>query len=375
VIFIFGDIRMRIVHVTECLAGGVLTFLLNLTSQLDQDEHIIIYGKRDNTPDNVELLFKKNISLIYWKNAQREIRPKQDLLALRELLYRLKNIENIDILQLHSSKAGVLGRVAARLLGLQKRTFYLPHGVSFARQDVSSRKRNFYILIEKVANAFAGRVIACSHSEKELLISHGIKNVTVINNGIKVSEVEPKYKIPGRPLVFGTVGRITYQKNPKLFNEIVVHFKEDKRVRFLWIGDGELRHEIQENEQVQVTGWVTPSEVQSYLNQIDIYISTSLWEGLPLSVLEAMNCGKPLLLSDCVGNVDTVKDGDNGFLYHDVEDAVDLIEKFLLIPTESVLKLEKKSYQMVCNNFSLRLLKNAYESLYKTIVLKKIGKM
>ncbi|WP_444320447.1 glycosyltransferase [Megasphaera sp.] len=366
---------MRIVHVTECLAGGVLTFLLNLTSQLDQDEHIIIYGKRDNTPDNVELLFKKNVSLIYWKNAQREIRPKQDLLALRELLYRLKNIENIDILQLHSSKAGVLGRVAARLLGLQKRTFYLPHGVSFARQDVSSRKRNFYILIEKVANAFAGRVIACSHSEKELLISHGIKNVTVINNGIKVSEVEPKYKIPGRPLVFGTVGRITYQKNPKLFNEIAVHFKEDKRVRFLWIGDGELRHEIQENEQVQVTGWVTPSEVQSYLNQIDIYISTSLWEGLPLSVLEAMNCGKPLLLSDCVGNVDTVKDGDNGFLYHDVEDAVDLIEKFLLIPTESVLKLEKKSYQMVCNNFSLRLLKNAYESLYKTIVLKKIGKM
>lgn len=70
----------------------------------------------------------------------------------------------------------------------------------------------FYILIEKVANAFAGKVVACSHSEKELLISHGIKNVIVINNGIKVSETEPDYKIPGQPLVFGTVGRITYQK-------------------------------------------------------------------------------------------------------------------------------------------------------------------
>lgn len=366
-IFIFGDIRMRIVHVTECLAGGVLTFLLNLTSQLDRDEHIIIYGKRDNTPDNVELLFKKNVSFIYWKNAQREIRPKQDFLALKELLHRLKNIKNIDILQLHSSKAGVLGRVAARMLGLQQRTFYLPHGVSFARQDVSSRKRSFYILIEKVANAFAGKVVACSHSEKELLISHGIKNVIVINNGIKVSETEPDYKIPGQTLVFGTVGRITYQKNPRLFNTIAMHFKDDERVRFLWIGDGELRNEIQENEQVQVTGWVTPNEVQHYLNQIDIYISTSLWEGLPLSVLEAMNCGKPLLLSDCVGNVDTVKNGDNGFLYHDVEEAVHHIKEFLVMPTESILQLEHSSYNQVRNYFSLTLLRNEYEQLYKNV--------
>ena len=153
-----------------------------------------------------------------------------------------------------------------------------------------------------------------------------------------------------------------------------MHFKDDTRVQFLWSGDGELRNEIQENEQVQVTGWVTPNEVQHYLNQIDVYISTSLWEGLPLSVLEAMNCGKPLLLSDCVGNVDTVKNGDNGFLYHTVKDAVNIIEEILLLPTKSILELEKNSYQMVRDNFSLGLLKNAYELLYKTVLVKKIGK-
>lgn len=203
---------MKIVHVTECLAGGVLTFLQNFTNQLDQDEHVIIYGKRDNTPDNLESLFANHVSLVYWENAQREIRPKEDFLALQELLRDLKRIPNIDILQLHSSKAGVLGRISARVLGLQNRTFYLPHGVSFARKDVSRRKRDFYVLIEKIANLFAGTVIACSQSEKDLLISQGIKNVIVINNGIEVSSVEPDYKIPGRPLIFGTVGRITYQK-------------------------------------------------------------------------------------------------------------------------------------------------------------------
>lgn len=362
---------MKIVHVTECLAGGVLTFLQNFTNQLDQDEHVIIYGKRDNTPDNLESLFANHVSLVYWENAQREIRPKEDFLALQELLRDLKRIPNIDILQLHSSKAGVLGRISARVLGLQNRTFYLPHGVSFARKDVSRRKRDFYVLIEKIANFFAGTVIACSQSEKDLLISQGIKNVIVINNGIEVSSVEPDYKIPGRPLIFGTVGRITYQKNPRMFNEIAKHFVGDDRVRFLWIGDGELRHEIQENEYVKVTGWVTPDEVKEYLKQIDVYISTALWEGLPLSVLEAMNLGKPLLLSDCVGNVDTVRKGMNGEVYHDVDDALRMIEKILNISQESFLEASKESYRMTKFCFSLKTLKEKYELLYNDVLMNK----
>ena len=358
---------MKIVHVTECLAGGVLTFLVNLTSQLDQEKHIIIYGKRDNTPKNVETLFGDNVSLIYWKSAQREIRPKQDFAALRELLHDLKQIPDIDILQLHSSKAGVLGRVAARLLGLQKRTFYLPHGVSFARQDVSPKKRQFYILIEKIANAFAGTVIACSSSERDLLTANGIKNVVVINNGIAVPDKEPMYKQPGKPIVFGTVGRITFQKNPQLFNQIAQHFQGDDRVKFLWIGDGELRHEIQENDQVQVTGWVKPDEVQNYLKQVDVYLSTSLWEGLPLSVLEAMALGKPLLLSDCVGNVDTVEQEANGFLYHDAAEGINSIQKILEVSSDEILQLEKASYKRVIDKFSLSRLKTQYQSLYNSI--------
>lgn len=361
---------MKIVHVTECLAGGVLTFLCNFTAQLDQDEHVIIYGRRDNTPDDVEALFGSHVSLIYWEAAQREIRPRQDFLALKELLNKLKYISDIDILQLHSSKAGILGRFAARLLGLSKRTFYLPHGVSFARQDISLSKRNLYVFIEKIANYFAGTVIACSQSEKELLVSHGIKNVIVINNGIKVSEVEPKYKRPGRPFIFGTVGRITNQKNPKLFNEIAAHFSGDTRVNFLWIGDGELRHEIHENAQVRVTGWVPQSEVQHYLSHVDVYISTSSWEGLPLSVLEAMNLGKPLLLSACVGNIDTVKNGQNGYLYYTPSEAADKIETFLSISAKYFREMESSSYQIVKINFSLTSMVKVYKSLYDVIMMK-----
>lgn len=360
---------MKIVHVTECLAGGVLTFLVNLTSQLDDDEHVIIYGKRANTPADVQKMFGRNVSLIYWRNAQREIRPKQDLLALRELLCELHKMQDIDILQLHSSKAGVLGRVAARLLGLQKRTFYLPHGVSFARQDISNKKKNFYVLIERVADALAGTVIACSFSERNLLQANGVKNVIVINNGIEVFPKEPDYQAHEGPLVFGTVGRITIQKNPTMFNEIAKHFKGDRRVSFLWIGDGELRHEIEENEQVKVTGWVKPNEVQECLKKVDVYLSTSLWEGLPLSVLEAMNLGKPLLLSDCIGNVDTVEHGENGYLYHTADEVVEKIESLLKMSPDKRMDLGKDSYKILQDNFSLTALRKQYKAVYTKAIL------
>jgi glycosyltransferase involved in cell wall biosynthesis len=356
---------MNIVHVTECLAGGVLTFLVNLTGQLKEQNHIIIYGKRDNTPENVAELFGPNVQLIYWKTAQREIRPGCDLKALFELLHDLKNIPQIDILQLHSSKAGVLGRVAARLLGLQKRTFYLPHGVAFARKDVSANKREVYILAEKIANWFAGTVIACSQSEKELMEQQGISNIVVINNGIPVPDHEPEYKHPVKPLVFGTTGRITYQKNPELFNAIARKFRGNPNVKFLWIGDGELRNVIETADNVQVTGWVNGNQVGEYLKKIDVYLSTALWEGLPLSVLEAMALGKPLLLHQCVGNVDLVEENVDGYGFVDCKSAIDKINLYLTMQPDQYQKQAKNSFAKLKNEFSLEQMKSSYLKLYE----------
>lgn len=353
---------MHIIHVTECLAGGVLTFLINLTSQLKNEEHVIIYGKRDNTPADVQSLFGSNVHLIHWKTAQREIRPQKDISALFELLHILKEIPDIDILQLHSSKAGVLGRIVARILGLQDKTFYLPHGVAFARQDVSKIKRNCYVLAEKIADQFAGTVIACSNSEKELLIRNGISNVIVINNGIAIPDSEPEYKVPGRPLVFGTVGRITSQKNPYLFNKIAKHFRNNPEVKFVWIGDGELKNEIELADNIEITGWVNAQEVKSYLKKIDVYISTSLWEGLPLSVLEAMRLGKPVLLRACVGNIDLV-DG-NGYIFCNSKEAIQMIQKFLCIDTAEFIFFSKNSFIKAKNEYSLERMKSKYLKLY-----------
>lgn len=337
---------MQIVHVTECLAGGVLTFLLNLTKVLDEEQHIIIFSRRDNTPANVEDLFGKNVTLIPWKYAGREINVKQDFLALLELMKLLKQYPNTNVIQLHSSKAGFLGRLACRLLGRTRTVFYLPHGLSFAREDVSDRKKKFYTYLEKMGNSFCGDVIACSDSEKELLIRNGICNVHVINNGIEVAATLPTYRKFLYPLLVGTTGRLTYQKNPSLFNEIAKAFRGDERVKFLWIGGGELANAIEPAENVEVTGWLAPKDVQKKLKNVDVYISTALWEGLPYAVLEAMNTGKPLLLSDCIGNVDLVQCRKNGCLYHTKEEAINDIKQMLIKP-EKMKGWGEMSYQIV----------------------------
>lgn len=354
---------MQIVHVTECLAGGVLTFLLNLTRALDTEEHVIIFSRRDNTPDHVETLFESNVKLVPWKYAGREIRPKQDFLALLELMKLLRQYPNADVVQLHSSKAGFLGRVACRLLGRTKKVFYLPHGLSFAREDVSGRKKQFYTYLEKIGNAFCGDVIACSNSERDLLVKKGIHNVHVINNGIKVANEQPEYRKFSYPLVIGTTGRLTGQKNPALFNEIARAFRSDTRVRFLWIGDGELRSEIEPADNIEVTGWLTPQEVQNQLRSVDLYMSTALWEGLPYAVLEAMNLGKPLLLSDCIGNIDLVKAGINGYCYHTGEEGIKKIKEFIC-NFEKISQMGIFSYQYLEDSFSIQQMKGKYLYLY-----------
>lgn len=138
---------MKIVHVVECFAGGVFSFLSNLTNELDKEEYIVIYGiNRDNTPSDFREKFPLNTKFIPWKNASRSLNPLKDIKALWELYIILKKIDDIDIIHLHSSKAGFLGRIVSFLLGKSSRTIYTPHAISFLRLDVSpKKKKNFYL--------------------------------------------------------------------------------------------------------------------------------------------------------------------------------------------------------------------------------------
>lgn len=355
---------MKVLHIVESFGGGVYDFIKDFTENTPEYQHAILYGKRENLKDGFEDEFRENINFILWKNAKREISLKDDFLALKELINLLKK-EKFDVIHLHSSKAGFLGRVAARVCNQQNRIIYTTHGISFSRKDVSNRKLKLYILLEKIGSLCDGRTIACSKSEADFIQSKGIK-CSYINNGIKTKDKFLKFeKKESKELKIVTVGRITIQKNPELFNKIAENFIENKNIRFVWIGDGELKEQLS-SKNIEITGWLKQENVQKQLMRGDIYLSTSSWEGLPIGVLQGMENKLPIILSNCNGNKDLVEENYNGFLFKDKEQAIEKIN-FLIKGREKIKELGENSYLLLKKEFDIQDMIKKYKILYKQL--------
>lgn len=345
---------MKIIHVVESFAGGVYDFVATIVNAMSQYEHIVIYSRREFTPHEFYPDFPETVQFLYW-GATREIRIKHDVKAFLELVHILKTFNDYDIIHLHSSKAGFLGRVAARVLGKQNKVIYTPHGVSFLREDISQKKKKLFIWLERIASVMGGKVVACSHSEAKEFQKKNIK-ASFVNNGLDLKPyIYPKIKKLSK-VIIGTVGRITLQKNPALFNNIAKNFCTHHNLEFRWVGDGEYRSQL-DSPNISVSGWKTQTEVVNELSEIDIYLSTSLWEGLPLSVIQAMASGLPLVLSKCTGNTDMIEEGRNGYLFCNIEESIKYLSYLVDNPSlrnefgiqsRKIANIKFTSQQMIC---------------------------
>ncbi len=311
---------MKVMHVVESLGGGVLTSVLQIVNALPARgfEVVLVFDRRPETPAELAALVDPAVRLVPLPMAT-AISPRRDLPALGRL-YRLMRRERPDVVHLHSSKAGALGRVAARFAGVP-RVFYSPRGFAFLREDVSAARRGLYRFAERAAARFGGTVVACSQSELELARTV-TGRATVIPNAIDLGPIDRA--LAERTTEGGEDGRVTVaisgrvapQRAPGLFAAVArtVEAQRPGAARFLWIGGGEAAPELA-LAGVEVTGWLDRDRALALLAaSVDIYLHSSRWEGLPLAVLEAMALGKPVVATDVTGNRDAVKDGETGFL-------------------------------------------------------------
>jgi glycosyltransferase involved in cell wall biosynthesis len=316
---------MTIVHVIEPFASGIAVFVKYLSETMPDDLHIIIHGERRQVMPAIDVkktFLSSNVRFIKWRSAQRSINPFKDFLALGELykiLRRLRNKGLVDGVHLHSSKSGLLGRIACRALGIRN-VFYTPHGAPFLSGKTVFSKY-LYRQVERFGNRLGGKMICCSASELNAYLSLGIHG-TYISNGVVVEEkrrpICTKEKEKFRVI---TSGRITAQKNPTLFNTIAHYFREFDRFEFIWAGDGDDKHLLTEKN-ITVTGWLNQQMIKKLVSEADMYLSTALYEGLSFGVLEALTLHKPVLVSNCVGNRDVVKNGINGDLFTTEAEAI-----------------------------------------------------
>lgn len=356
---------LTILHITEPFGGGTASVIIHLTKHLSNHQHIVFHGEQrpDASTEQVQKRFPAAVKFEAWKYAQREISPWKDILAFIALWQFIKKTPH-DIIHLHASKAGFLGRILAWLWG-KKNVVYTSHGAAFVRQDISENKRKQYVWLEKIASKLSGVVVCCSDSELKAYQQYNIP-VVCIYNGTDIKPAPKQRNIPNQELRIVTTGRITMPKNPSLFNAIAETFIADKNIQFIWVGDGELRHEIT-SPNIEITGWKSSSEVEEILLSADLYISTSLWEGLPLSVLEAMNLAMPLLLSNCMGNRDLVSQEQNGYLFDSAQQAIEKIN-FLKTNRNMLLPLGLQSRLLCEQNFDIKKICLQYQQLYYKII-------
>lgn len=351
--------KKKILYFVEAFGGGVFTYLVNLTNEVCNEYDIYIaYGLRKQTPKDFKKYFDKRIHLIKVQNYQRSISLSHDTKALLEMK-RIANKVKPDIIHLNSSKAGILGRFLFRNSNVP--VFYTPHGYSFLMADISNQKKAFYKLLEK-AFAFKNiETIACSKGEYEIT-KKLTSNATYVDNGINLKEfdgINMDHQTNFDHLKIATLGRISLQKNPVMFNRIAESFPN---VDFIWIGDGELRDKLT-TPNIKVTGWVDNKTALNYLADTDIFILTSLWEGLPMALLEAMYMKKICIVSDVVGNRDVIHDEQNGYICDSVND---FIKKVKSISTDRLMlpELIKKAHDDVVNHYNSTVMANEYKKIY-----------
>lgn len=319
-----GRPRMKIVQILESSATGTLSMVCLIANRLARDGHDVhvVYSLRPDTPADFHALFDATVKLRHIQMKGVPLLPM--LLELRRTLVGI----GPDIVHLHSSFAGFLGRIASLFALRGAALFYSPHCISFMHRDISALKRSAFVALERIACVKRCLYIACSASEREAVRAHLRRPAVVIENAVGAMPErdagEPE-DARGPVLRIVTVGGIRVQKNPQLFAEIARRLR-GSRMRFTWIGDGDAALKAQLRDAgVEVAGWLGRAEVAARLRRMDVYLSTSSWEGMPVSVIEAMLLGLPVVASACAGNVDVIRHLQTGAIFRGADDAVELL--------------------------------------------------
>jgi glycosyltransferase involved in cell wall biosynthesis len=185
-----------------------------------------------------------------------------------------------------------------------------------------------------------------------------------------------KYDLKGSIFTIGMIGNLKKQKNPVEFVEIAKRLLEsDQNVQFIFAGDGPLRNEVSKRlhwygieDKVKFIGWV--DDPQNFMNSLDIFILTSLWEGLPCTLSQAIVSEKPCIATNIGGNKEILKDLKTGFLYEpgEIERAAEIIHSIKNNnPKKPVADKNKDKY---LKKFDFRYILKQHEQLYDRLLFK-----
>ncbi len=328
-----SETRIRVVEILEATTGGTRRHLFDLVTNIDRsrfDVSVICSTLRDPAfVNDIEIIRGLGISVINVP-MRREISPVHDLVALWRILSHLRS-QRPDVVHTHSSKAGFLGRIAARLAKV-KLVVHSPHVFSF-QMDGSNLARAFFFRLEQFAARLTDHLVCVSPTERSIAISCKLAtdgSCTLVTNGVRSPDPDQctinrrtkrsELGLNDDDLVIGAIGRFTRQKGfGHLLSAAKLLSDELPRARFVLIGNGELYRDIEQrirddgiaNRCLAVN---TTEDLSAYYPIFDIFLLTSLWEGMPYAMLEAMSTGSAIVAFSTGGVKDVIAHNSNGIL-------------------------------------------------------------
>jgi glycosyltransferase involved in cell wall biosynthesis len=321
--------RPKVVHlVTRLELGGAQQNTLYCVEHHDRDrfEVGLWAGEGGMLDRNARAIEGADVRILPW--LVHPIAPARDTAAVFRLASML---DDVDLLHTHSSKAGILGRAAARLAGVRG-VVHTVHGWSFNDvQPVVTRR--FYLEAERAAARWTDRIVCVARFDRDRGISLGIGHEAqyrILRSGIDPSlyaapagsRERLRASIGAGPhdVVVGSITNFKPQKGPlDLVEAARLARSRDRRLVFVIAGDGAMRTEVERaiaradlRESVHLLGW--RDDVPELLAAMDVFVLTSLFEGLPRAVLQAMAASVPVVATDTGGVVEVVANGESGVL-------------------------------------------------------------
>lgn len=336
-------IKLLFAEPASDVAGGVSQYILSIIRYLDKEEfdiHLAIPGDGPlfdlSADQNIEA-HSMPVDYSIWSFLP-------SVFKLRKFLKK----EKFDVIHLHTAKAGFIGSMAS--VNLSHKIVYTGHCWRF-KQKESSLNRLLYYYFDRFICWFADFITVLSDYEYRYGIDKKLidpKNARVVSMSIDAkrfndidiqrrSNKRKEFNIPENAFVVGTVGRIALQKDPETFVKIAAELKSEiNNVYFVWVGDGDLKDELLElvedfgvGDRFIVTGKQDSREIPYLLSVMDVFLFTSRFEGLPISVLEAMAAKRLIVATDVDSIPDVVLSGKTGWTFHpgDYKKAALIIEE------------------------------------------------
>jgi glycosyltransferase involved in cell wall biosynthesis len=308
----------------------------------------------------------KGVPVIVIPPLQKPLHPVRDMESLLQLISVLRRLKP-DILATHTAKAGYIGRLAAKLMGIP--CVFTPHGHSFI-----DRKHGHVIkhrlLLELMALKCGATTIAVSEAERQLALAHlrmDRAQISLIHNGIP--DCTPERRVGDGPVRLTMVARFDHQKDHYTLLRALSALNQ-LRWELRLAGSGPLLSTVKRfAEECRISSFVRflgeCSDVSGLLADTDIFVLISNAEAFPISILEAMRAALPVVATDTGGVCEAVSDGENGFLVAHA-DSNTLAEKLsvLIKSPELRLKMGDSSRQRFLRNYEWNYMLDQTEALY-----------